>query len=207
MKFNYRTSIQTTASILGQNINSLVEHLSKHSDFLNRTVVYPSTNFPGRTQEGLLGQLLRKKYEPQVETWVDQGRAIRTEVAEGKEEDIEDLWNWAADWIGPRVAKYALEEAGDNYTVEEREAGIENVKTGLKRKLEEDDSSDEDDEDEEMEDIGLDVTSVGRTSVGQIEFGMGEIKKSPDGTSRSLDEILKATTSGIAVDQPRNGSR
>src|ERR1700710_2387143 len=85
MKFNYRTSIQTTASILGQNINSLVEHLSKHSDFLNRTVVYPSTNFPGRTQEGLLGQLLRKKYEPQVETWVDQGRAIRTEVAEGKE--------------------------------------------------------------------------------------------------------------------------
>jgi mediator of RNA polymerase II transcription subunit 8, fungi type len=180
----------------------LVEHLSKHSDTLDQTVVYPSTNYPGRTQEGLLGQLLRKKYEPQIETWVDEGRTIQAESTEGKEENIEELWNWASEWIGPRVAKYAIEEAGDSYTIEEREAGIENVKTGLRRKLEEDEeSSDGEDEDEEMEDVTMDVMTVRRSSVGQVEFGIGEIKKSPDAKSRSLDDIVKVATTGIVPNQ------
>jgi mediator of RNA polymerase II transcription subunit 8 len=132
-----RESIQTSASILGNNINSIVEHLSRNADVLNRTVVYPSTNYPGRTQEGLLGQLLRKKLEPQVETWVEEGRTIQENAQESNEEDMEELWAWGKEWIGQRVATYILEEAGDNYTVEEREMGIENVNIGLRRKLDE----------------------------------------------------------------------
>ena len=173
-------------------------------------MVYPSTNYPGRTQEGLLGQLLRKKLEPQVETWVEQGLAAETDVngVAKAGENEEELWSWAQDWIGMRVAKYAMEEAGDNYTVEERENGIENVNTGLRRRFDEDESSDEEDEDEEMEDVvGVEVTSARRSSMGQVEFGMTEVKKESDGKSRSADEILRFATSGVAIDQGVAGNR
>lgn len=185
-----RESIQTSASILGNNINSIVEHLARNADVLNRTVAYPSTNYPGRTQEGLLGQLLRKKLEPQVETWVGEGRGVQEgeDVGEGAEE----LWAWGREWIGQRVATYILEEAGDSYTVEEREGGVENVRVGLRRKMEDEESEEGD---EEMEDVGVEVTTVGRTTGGQVEYGLEEVRKSPDGRSRSVDEILKFATS------------
>jgi mediator of RNA polymerase II transcription subunit 8 len=195
----YRSSLQASASILASNIEALTLHLSKHSELLSRTVVYPSTNYPGRTQEGLLVQLLRKKLEPHVETWVDEGRSIHAAVNTGKEEEP---LAWAKEWIGARIATYAEEEAGDNYTVAEREMGIENVRTGLRRKLEEDSSDEEDeDEDEDMEDAGMVVTSAGRTSLGQVEFGMGEVKKDPNGKSRSVEDILRFATSGAVVEQ------
>lgn len=197
-----RESIQTSASILGNNINSIVEHLSRNTDALNRTVVYPSTNYPGRTQEGLLGQLLRKKLEPQVESWVDEGRAIQESAQDSKEEDVEELWAWAKEWIGQRVATYILEEAGDNYTVEEREMGIENVNVGLRRKIDEEESEEDDeDEDKEMEDVGVEVTTVGKTTTGQVEYGLEEVRKSPDGKSRGINEILRFATS--RTEQPQ----
>jgi len=196
-----RESIQTSASILGNNINSIVEHLARNADSLNRTVVYPSTNYPGRTQEGLLGQLLRKKLEPQVETWVDEGRAIQEEDGGGGGDgDAEKLWAWGKEWIGGRVATYILEEAGDNYTVEEREGGIENVNIGLRRKLDEDESDEDEDEDDEdgdkeMEDVGVEVTTVGKTTSGQLQFGLEEVRKSPDGKSMGVSDILKFANS------------
>lgn len=159
--------------------------------------MYPSTNFPGRTQEAILGQLLRKKYEPQVENWVEQGRS---ETTEGKEKDVEDLWNWASDWIGSRAAKYVLEDAGDNYTSEEREAGIENVRTGVRRKLDENESDDED-EDEEMEDVDIDASSAEKTALTLGDSGSREVKNIPVGTKRTLDEILRATTAGVVLNR------
>ena len=146
-----------------------------------------------------MGQLLRKKLEPQVEKWVEEGRVASARVDEAAtlEENEELLWSWAQEWIGMRVAKYAMEEAGDNYTVEERENGIENVNTGLRRTFDEDDSEEEEDgENEEMEDVGVAVTSARRSSLGQVEFEMTEVKKELDGKSRSGDEILRFATSG-----------
>jgi len=178
--------------------------MSKNSDLFNRTVVFPSTNFPGRTQEPLLQYLLRKKSEVPVENWVDEGLSIHAEADDGK--DLEELWSWAGDWIGTRVAKYILEESGDDYTIDEREAGISNVRTGL-RKSDEDESSEEEDEDEEMEDVGVNVTLVRRTSVGQVEFGVGEIKKKPEGQAKRLEDILKFATGGLGVNQAPNGNR
>jgi mediator of RNA polymerase II transcription subunit 8 len=152
---------------------------------------------------------LRKKLEPQVENWVEEGRTAETGIngAAKAGENEEELWSWAQDWIGMRVARYALEEAGDNYTVEEREKGIENINTGLRRTLDEDESSEEEDEDEEMEDVGMEVTSARRSSMGQVEFGMTEVKKEADGKSRSRDEILRFATSGVVVDQVIGGNR
>jgi mediator of RNA polymerase II transcription subunit 8 len=151
-----------------------------------------------------LGQLLRKKLEPHVETWVEEGRSIQAEANTGKDE--EELSAWAKEWIGARIATYAQDEAGDNYTVAERDMGIENVKTGLRRKLEED-SSDDGDEDEDMEDAGVQVTSARTTSLGQVEFGMSEVKKDLNGKARSVEDILRFATSGVVVDQAIGGRR
>ncbi|KAI6249250.1 Mediator of RNA polymerase II transcription subunit 8 [Erysiphe necator] len=136
-------SIQATAVILANNIQALSSHLCKHSDLLNSTVVYPTPNYPGREQEGLLGQLLRKKFEPEVEKWVDSGKKTAMELKDAEEE--EELKRWAADWIAVRVAKYALEEAGNMYTAEERERGLDNVRTGLRNPPKIDEEDDEDD--------------------------------------------------------------
>jgi len=152
---------------------------------------------------------------------VDEGRDIQNNVESaaigaGRKEDVEELWKWAKDWIGMRVAKYALEEGGDNYTVEEREGGIENVNTGLIRKFEEDEESGEEEDEEVGEGEGgveVDVTSARRTSTGQVEFGMGEVKgireqaKKREGKVRRVDEILRFATSGVVVDEKVGGGR
>jgi mediator of RNA polymerase II transcription subunit 8 len=118
---------------------------------------------------------------------------------ECKEDDTEELWNWAADWIGQRAAKYVLEEGGENYTFEERESGIENVRTGLRRGLDGDESDEEedDDEDEEIEDVGLNATNSETINSSKVEPGAGEIKGKPAGTRRTVDEILRASTAGV----------
>lgn len=179
--------------------------MSKNADLLNKTVVYPSTNYPGRTQEAVLTQLLRKKLEPGVETWVEEARTTQTSVAETSTNEKEDneLLDFARDWIGPRMVKYVTEDSGD-YTFEERARGIENVNTGLRRKLQEDESDDSDgsDEDEEMEDVGVAATTVRRTSVGEVEFGLAEVKKvDPNAKMRNIDDILRFATTGVAADQ------
>ncbi|CCU83024.1 RNA polymerase II mediator complex component [Blumeria hordei DH14] len=161
-------SLQASAMILASNIQALTTHLSKHADLLNRTVVYPSTNYPGRTQEGLLGQLLRKKLEPGVESWEEKGKEDG-EIMDDQAE--EELRFWAADWIAARVAKYALEEAGDEFTVEERESGVDSIRTGLKEEE--------------------------NTHQSEIrKFGLIEVKNHGS-QARSTNELLRVSTQGI----------
>ena len=68
------------------------------------------------------------------------------------------------EWTVGRVASYVREEAGDAYTKEEREAGVENVRTGLKRELEESDEEEDDDEEEEDEDEVMEVDAQGQNA-------------------------------------------
>ncbi len=44
-----------------------------------------------------------------------------------------DVWADVRGWCMDRVAKFIREEASNLYTEEEREMGVENVRTGLKR--------------------------------------------------------------------------
>lgn len=67
-------NLQNSARILKQNMTHLLEIIQQHSSTFQRVVVYPSTNYPGRTQEGVVMQLLRKKLEPDVETLVESAR-------------------------------------------------------------------------------------------------------------------------------------
>ncbi|KAK4042235.1 mediator of RNA polymerase II transcription complex subunit 8-domain-containing protein [Parachaetomium inaequale] len=70
-----RESLQASATILQQNIRSLQELATENAGMFQRLAIHPSTNFPGRTHEHILAQLLRKKLEPDVESWVEEARA------------------------------------------------------------------------------------------------------------------------------------
>ncbi|KAK1767116.1 mediator of RNA polymerase II transcription subunit 8 [Phialemonium atrogriseum] len=189
-------SLQASAFILQQNLASLQKVIAENTDLFQRVAVHPSTNFPGRTQEPVLLQLLRKKLEPDIETWVEQGRgaalaagvevsAARAGAGAGHPDDEDDddddddeeegyrpedddeeagagdplseLWVDVRDACVARVGDYVRNEDNDVYTAEERAMGVERVRTGLRRDLEEEEESDEEedeDEDEEMAGAG-----------------------------------------------------
>jgi mediator of RNA polymerase II transcription subunit 8 len=174
--------------------------------------VYPLPSYPGKTQEALLGQLLRKKLEPEVEDWVTQGLQV-AELAgmadDGKRSGVLDLWSWA----GMAANELARgHEWGGDFTLEEREGGIENVVTGLKRKFvevdedededeEEDENEDDDDDDaagkDKMEALKVDraAEDVGlKTAVGQEDEDIGS---RVIGDPLPLEHVLKFMMTGI----------
>ncbi|KAB5567030.1 choline sulfatase [Coniochaeta sp. 2T2.1] len=127
------SSLQASARIAQHNLHSLQLLLSDKQDLFSRLAVHPSTNFPGREHEMILQTFLRKRLEPDVE-----GDALA------------DLWGDVRDALMRRVRGFVEEESQDVYTAEERELGVENVRTGLRRDLEEEDEeSDEEEEDGE----------------------------------------------------------
>ncbi|KAI1077317.1 mediator of RNA polymerase II transcription complex subunit 8-domain-containing protein [Whalleya microplaca] len=177
-------SLQASADILQHNVRTLLELASQHSDLFSRLAVHPSTNFPGRTQENILLQLLRKKPEPDIASAQDEGRKIvaalmrntttttttttasapgfrgeeQGDAAEGAMpidgpiRELEDIWVAARDFCNERIMDYAMNEEGDPFTEAEHEAGIEHVRTGLRRTFYEDEDEEDEDEGEDGED-------------------------------------------------------
>ncbi len=99
------TSLQSQTQILSHSLLTL-SSITSSSPSLQKIIAYPLPSYPGRTQEGLLNQLLRKKLEPGVEDWVDSGLQEGEKVAGdsddgGKEpngmkvQDWRELWGWA----------------------------------------------------------------------------------------------------------------
>ncbi|KAI0007186.1 mediator of RNA polymerase II transcription complex subunit 8-domain-containing protein [Xylariaceae sp. FL0662B] len=156
-------SLQASADILQHNLRMLLEITSQNSHLFSRLTVHPSTNFPGRTQEGILLQLLRKKPEPDIATAMDDGRkmvaaaaaATTGSAAGGPERELENVWAAARDFCGQRILDYAMNEEGDPFTEDEHEHGIENVRTGLRRTFEDVYEEEEEDEEEEEEKGGV----------------------------------------------------
>ncbi|KAI1205613.1 mediator of RNA polymerase II transcription complex subunit 8-domain-containing protein [Annulohypoxylon truncatum] len=162
-------SLQNHADILQSKIQSVLGIMMPMADTFSRIMVHPTTNFPGRTQEQILIQLMRKKPEPDVATAMDEGRKIfagltqssdlsgahaSTETGGGKGvEELEAVWESTREFCQSRLAEYVQGEGDDMFTEEERARGIENVRTGLKRSLLEDEDEDEDEDidDDEME--------------------------------------------------------
>lgn len=139
--------------------------------------------YPGREQEPVLNQLLRKKLEPHVEDWVEEGRLageelIKEDDGKGRDEVI-DLWEWAGMAANEQARKHAW---GGDYTAEEIEGGIENVVTGLR-----DEESDE--EEDEKEDNG------GAWSA-QAEGHENRKPEEGGGKPLSMDEILRFLVKG-----------
>jgi len=159
-------SLQASANILQQIIKSLQASATENADLLRKVTIHPSTNYPGRTHENILLSLLRKKLEPEVESWVEEARDVARDAGldpvkldynivanEEAEEVPNDPFN--EQWADIRGAcidvtmVYVRDQTFANYTEAEKEIGIENIRTGLKRSLEDDDDEDEDEEDEE----------------------------------------------------------
>ncbi|OLN81744.1 Mediator of RNA polymerase II transcription subunit 8 [Colletotrichum chlorophyti] len=155
------SSLQAQSQILLRNLQSLLETLTENTHVFQHLQVFPDVSYPGRQYENILLQLLRKKLEPGVEEWVERGRETARELRESEgEAALEDVWREVRGWTVERVQKYVLEEAGDVYTEEERARGVENVRTGLKRNLE--DEEEEEEEDESDEDGDEDVVMTGQ---------------------------------------------
>ncbi|KAI1487362.1 mediator of RNA polymerase II transcription complex subunit 8-domain-containing protein [Biscogniauxia mediterranea] len=192
-------SLQATSDILQLNLRAILDIIAQNHDLFSRVAVHPSTNFPGRTQENILLQLLRKKAEPDVEDIMEQGRqtlgslimppdaapppatVITSNSAispatqaiinaqQQKEKELEDVWDAARDACGRRIYEYAVNEESDPFTLEEREMGIHNVRTGLKRKFEDRDEeeyeSDDEEDDESGEAAGMSAANQGDDDV------------------------------------------
>lgn len=186
-----RSSLQSQFSIISNNLQNVAKQFSHRQDVYATTVAYPLPNFPGRTEEALLQQILRTRLEPGVEDWIEGGQAVAQDVlnvdSAGKPNEVlQELWEWAP------VA--ASEEAhqqnwGGDYTRVEVEAGVETVVTGLRRKLvvpEDTRSEDDDDEDDEEQavesDEGEDVEMVGirrKSTAAGMEFDISRTTIQP----------------------------
>ncbi|KAK3178154.1 hypothetical protein OEA41_000287 [Lepraria neglecta] len=74
------SSLHTLSQVISQNLLSVSTHLSTHSGLLSSLAAYPLPTYPGREKEPELNQLLRKKLEPHVEDWVEDGRKAGEEI-------------------------------------------------------------------------------------------------------------------------------
>ncbi|KAK3398115.1 mediator of RNA polymerase II transcription complex subunit 8-domain-containing protein [Sordaria brevicollis] len=169
-------SLTASAAILQKSLETIQKLADENSDLFQRIVVHPSTNFPGRTQEHILLQLLRKKLEPEVESWVEDARGVarasgldpsklassqqransyddddddyRDEDEDAPSDPFNEQWADMFQISMDGIRDYIVNQSKEPYTAAEREMGIENVRTGLKRSLEEDSEEEDEDEDE-----------------------------------------------------------
>ena len=159
-----RDSLQTRAGLLAADLSQLQTIFDANRGFLTAAHPYPHASFPGHSHEIVLQQLLRKKAEPTVEDWVDDN-TNPSKVAKWdngrdtglKEDEQAELWAFAKPTSTQAFGDMYSSGAFDyEYTLAEKAVGVENVVTGLRRKLNkylnDDEEDDEDDEDEEMED-------------------------------------------------------
>ncbi|KAL3473432.1 mediator complex, subunit Med8 [Aspergillus californicus] len=215
-------SLQSQASIISSNLLTLSTHLSENHELLRNISAYPSPEFPTKTHGTTLEQLLRTKLDPRVEDWVSRGRKGDTEggsatltsmgtgasasnsgmntgtIGDGKglsEADLAALWEWA-----PVEANMEARRRnwGGDFTLEERERGIQGVAAGLglRRALDDDeDESDEEEEEDEMEVVGVRKPLTG----AGVEFDVATSSGSAgqEAAAVPLNEILRYMTTGI----------
>ncbi|KAK2809225.1 hypothetical protein FQN50_004061 [Emmonsiellopsis sp. PD_5] len=153
------SSLQSQATIISNNLLTVSQQLTDHESLLSSLVAYPTPQFPGNSEAAMLSQLLRTKLEPRVEDWVARGRSLGNTTTTTQQEDLTltaaqltELWHWA-----PVEANMEARRRnwGGDYTLEEKEAGVKNVVTGLRRRLVEDSGSESGSEEEsEEEDEG-----------------------------------------------------
>lgn len=137
-----RPSLYDSFNHITRELHQLTQYLQEHKALLDSAHVYPLPSFPGIEQEALLGQLLRKKLDPDVEGWIESaGRAHvhshDTEQSNSNTHTLNaserrQLWTSAGD----RAAEI-LERVPKNldYTVSEIVNELDGVETGIKREL------------------------------------------------------------------------
>lgn len=198
-----RPSLQSSAQALSFNLTQLAETFNANRQFFKEAHAYPLNTFPGNTHEGLLQQLLRKKLEPASEAWIDEHTKDKryenretngVSAAQGdtlSEESLKDLWSWAAS-ASAGIVRPMLEDDifEDDFTIAERENGIEHVVTGLKRKLGEEDDEDENDENE-------DESMADASMLSQDVQDFAKVGIDADASALPIETVLKFMVTGI----------
>lgn len=171
---------------------------------------------------------MRTKLEPRVEEWVAKGRNVaRNNTASSQSQaqakygatteeggltatkkrlsvdELLDLWHWAP--IEANMEARRRNWGGD-YTLEEREMGVKNVITGLKRRLDEsdeDEESEEEDEDEDVQGEEMEVVVGAHAKAGGIpgvEFDIARrnshIPSKPMAPGIPLDDVFRYMMTG-----------
>lgn len=160
----------------------------------------------------MLSQLLRKKLEPGAEDWIYEHTTKRQteQQANGvgkadhtlKDDELSQLWSWASE-TSRSIVVPMVEEGGamsDNYTIAEREGGVENVVTGLKRDLDRDSEEDDDESDDyDIDENGMeDIVSSGKSSANE-EDGID-----PSLPPMPLENVLRFMTTGALSNAGRS---
>jgi mediator of RNA polymerase II transcription subunit 8 len=116
------------------------------------------------------------------------------------------LWDWAPVEANQEARR---RNWGGNFTLEERETGVQNVVTGLRRQLEDEDEEESESEEEgEGEEEEMEVVGVRRRSGGGagLEFDIvaptpGSRQQRAAGPAVPLEDILRYMTTGIPPTQ------
>ncbi|EME48421.1 hypothetical protein DOTSEDRAFT_18955 [Dothistroma septosporum NZE10] len=195
--------LQSQAVTLGNNLQEIADVLNSQHQLFSTMHAYPVPSFPGTTQEPVLQGLLRKKLDPRAEEWIDEAlkeekvSAIQNGDKGGAQilsmKQMQDLWESAGptfqEILQPLMEDGILE---DEYTIQEREDGIQNVVTGIRRKLYGPLDDDDEDEDEDME-IDEPEEQVIVNQPG-FEAGVPYVR---------LDDLLKFAVTGSQPAPPR----
>ncbi|KAK4985093.1 mediator of RNA polymerase II transcription subunit 8 [Elasticomyces elasticus] len=203
--------------MLVNNLENLQKTLGIHATTLEPLHAYPLPDYPGHTQSALLEQLLRKKVQPSVGDWIADGEAKGLALTTGgtyndhnthqppvdslSEADIADLWTFAGPTNNQIVSAMIFDDAfADPFTLAERELGIENVVTGLRRQLVEPESDDEEREnagDDKMQDVQTKNDDGGRDKEKKEMQSVDENKP-----MMAFEDVYRFISAGV---EPRTG--
>jgi len=151
-------ALQTHANLISSSLQTITDGLSRHREAFSSAVVNPLPQFPAKERAFILETLLRTKLEPNIEEWVEEGEAVATRQNRPAHRGLTDvdrdaLWQWAP---GAANAEARKQKWGADYTLEEKQNGIEHVRTGLRRELLEpldDDGADDEEDEEEYDEV------------------------------------------------------
>ena len=186
-------TIQSFADQFERHLQAISDLFEANRAFFESAVAYPIPAFVDRSHENIVTEVIRKKFEPSVEDWVDRGMETGTKIDERR--DLDRLWSSVH---SKSVASVTQIPWASDFTVDEArgEGGIDAVHTGLRRKLnkggeESDDESDNDDA--EIDDKAKDESH-------QMDIDPTAAKANPplpSGPALPMDQVLKFLNSGI----------
>lgn len=202
-----RPSLQTHANLISNNLQQIAAQLSEYQDLFQSTVAFPLPQFPGKERAFILETLLRTKLEPNIEDWIEEGGKIAAGQAKDSQpglsiQDRSALWQWAPSAANREARR---QKWGADYTLEEKQRGIETIVTGLQRELVEppdDEGDDEGDEEEEEEyeesededEDKMDVEPTKSQSTAATSNDIAAISATPN--QMSVDKIHKFMVTG-----------
>jgi len=193
-----------------QHITNYQKTMNEHRHFLQAAHAYPLPTFPGHEKEGMLQMLMRKKLEPSADEWVTtysqarsgnerqigvKGTSIQGNGQHGasqlQPDDLRDLWAWAGQTANG-IAMEFVDALEDDYSIAERQGGLEHVVTGLKRDL---DADSEDDEEADANEADENVKMEDAMPIHAPPKGP-EKEMDPSRPPLPLDVLLKFMTTG-----------